>query len=193
MLCYRNKPPLIFSGLIQQNLFLQIWVLLQDKCHPCVGSAFQASVLWHCPQLQRCPPQGWVQSLQGAHPGMKHLTPCHAHLLWCGLVTWTHPQVGKGHPSMGSEGPRGKESRIWVSIRWLYHRSFSKLNPFPHLFSLLFHLHSLLSLVLSLPPVSCPPHSGSWSVSYCVMQNRCWLRILLQLSGLLDSDLLAWI
>lgn len=174
MLCYRNKPPLIFSGLIQQNLFLQIWVLLQDKCHPCVGSAFQASVLWHCPQLQRCPPQGWVQSLQGAHPGMKHLTPCHAHLLWCGLVTWTHPQVGKGHPSMGSEGPRGKESRIWVSIRWLYHRSFSKLNPFPHLFSLLFHLHSLLSLVLSLPPVSsCPPHSGSWSVSYCVMQNRC--------------------
>ena len=26
MLCCRNKPPLIFSGLIQQNLFLQIWV-----------------------------------------------------------------------------------------------------------------------------------------------------------------------
>ena len=30
-------------------------MLLQDKCHPCVGSVFQTSVLWHCPQLQRCP------------------------------------------------------------------------------------------------------------------------------------------
>ena len=60
--------------------------------------------------------------------------------------------------------PEGKGNRIWVSVRRLFHNSFSELSPFPRLFS--FFTYVLFFPLLSLP--SFIPLRASHVLPFCL-------------------------
>lgn len=117
---------------------------LQDKCLPGAGSASLSYGTLHSNPCFYSP-----RGPSTEPPRDSCCTPHHFHPLWHGPVTWTHPRAGRGHPSVGLEGPRRQGEQDLGECEKAFPQFFFRTQPFSSSV-LLFHLCSLL-------PSSFPP------------------------------------